>query len=256
MKRIASIVLAAFLTCGFCESAWAQMNRTEKITQRVPDELTAKDIKEMQFAAKKEVYKMNKEIEKIANKKFTNREKFIRDVRKRFINYCLPYFDITQDDNGNILEKKKNLGVVMEVASATGKDFTVKERLMRVYLYNLMRLNYKSVTIRTTDLVNMKSTKPDFIEYDKNGNEVYKCLVTYVQHLDAKTYENIDTGDLTTKTVECYITRIEILDINNQTDYTYSVKLGNVYVDKLEKTDPSKTIELLPDEDNLYYYTL
>ena len=137
----------------------------------------------------------------------------------------------------------------METATATKTSFTVAERLMRVYLYNLMRLNYRTVKITNTDFVNMKSTKPVLDHIDKDGNEVYKCLVVYVQRCEVETHERVHGIDDTTKIVEVYIKKIEILNAQNQIDYVFSIKLGDVLVESLEKTDPSKNIELLPDED-------
>ena len=117
---------------------------------------------------------------------------------------------------------------------------------MRVYFHNLVKLNYKTVDIKTTDAVNMKVTRPERMGLDKDGNMTYKCHVTYVHQFEYTTHENKTGGDRTTKIVECHITEIKILDINNQPDYIYDVKLGNIYVENLELIDSTRNVELIP----------
>ena len=46
---------------------------------------------------------------------------------------------------------------------------------------------------------------------------------------------------------------MEILNNINEPEIVFSIKLGDILVDKLEKTDPSKNIELIPDEELFLY---
>lgn len=253
MKRLATLALAAILTCGICESAFAQTNRATS-SQRKVGTLTERQKEDLKVAARKKVIHMAELIRKIANKeRYTNRERFIKDARWEFIKYCQPYFYEVKDENGNVLEKKKNDGVIMEIATATKESFSVYERLMRVYFYNLMKLNYKTVKITNTDFVNTKATNPEKIGEDEDGNEIYKCMVIYVQRFVAQTHEGKIINDDTTKVVEVYIKRMEILNNINEPEIVFSIKLGDILVDKLEKTDPSKNIELIPDEELFLY---
>lgn len=249
MKRLATLAFAAILTCGICESAFAQTGTMH----RHRSGLTDQEIKDLDLVARTKVFNLTNLIKKIANKRYTNREEFIKEARMDFINYCLPYFYEVKDASGKVLKRDKNLGVKMELATATKHGYTTYERLMRVYFYNLMKFNYKTVKITNTDIADMKTTKPKLHDYDKDGNEIYKCVVVYVQRFEGQTHDDRDFGEDTTKVVEVYIKKIEILDNNNEPTNSFSVKLGDILVDKLEKIDPSKNIELIPEEDILYY---
>lgn len=248
MKRIASILIAALLTCGICESAFAQGYRSNR-NQNIPDylKLSEKQMDDISDAAKLKVVDMNDLIIDMADKGIHNRKSLIPKAQDLFLEDCGEYDDVIVDKYGNVLQRTRNEGVRMELALGNPNNWTVKERLMRVYFHNLVLLNYKEVTITTTDVVNMKSTKPVFLKYDEEGNKVYKCLVTYIQQIQTVTHDNRKGGDRTTKTVECYVTEIAIpLSTNDEKDYTYMVELGNVLVDKLEKVDPTRNIELIP----------
>ncbi len=247
MKRITSIVFAIFLTCGFCESALAQMDRTEKKTYQPGHlKLTGEQMDDICDAAVLKVEELNEFIRKMASKRYRNRNKYIDPAKALFLEKCGPYDEVKFDERGNIIERKQNKGVSVELAWGRPSKFTLEERLMRVYFPRLVGFKYKSVDIITTDAVNMKVTRPEKMGLDKDGNMTYKCLVTYIQQFEYTTYENKTGGDRTTKIVECHITEIEILDINNQPDYTYDVKLGNIYVENLELIDPTRNVELIP----------
>ena len=129
----------------------------------------------------------------------------------------------------------KRNGVRIEVSSVTsGKTYP---KYLKLYLNGLANLKYPRVYIRTTDVNMIKTTKLKRVEGEKNK---FECTAFFAQEFIATTEDGkMIYGDVTYKSVKCYVFREEIEVIKpGQSPYEYIVLLGDV---KALETRPIKT---------------
>ena len=242
MKKIILSIVAAFMLCSLPECVFAQ----KKLKDVFP-ELSPKAIKDIETVVRRRVKDLNDNIADMANKdEYDDRTPFVEAAKLLFIHKCESYDEYIYNKDGSIKEIRQNEGVRMEVASL--HTMSVKDRLMRKYFENVVNFKYKAVYITSTDFAHMKTTTPQFLKYDENGNKVYTCTVTFVQKFHAVTNEGYVIEDITTKTVECTITEFEIIaDATGRVKSVFSVALGDVHVDKIEKVNKNDPNQLIPD---------
>ena len=114
-------------------------------------------------------------------------------------------------------------GVRIEVSSVTSGKKYPKE--LKLYLNGLANLKYPRVYVRTTDVNMIKTTKLKHV-----GGNKYECTAFFAQEFIATTEDGkMIYGDVTYKSVKCYVFREEIEVIKpGQSPYEYIVYLGDV----------------------------
>lgn len=186
--------------------------------------------------AKEKVKMLNDYISFIADpqKKIETRTYYKNEAQKLFIHNCDSYTEILEFTDGTKKEEIHKYGVTMGVASV--RNTTPRQKPMKQYFRGLMTMGYKSVTIETTDIADMRVSKLQPYGRDENGRMLYTCSVYFDQVFIGKRGDGGIYKDLTRKWVVCYVQVDQVLDEETgETKPEYMVQLGDVYVISIEK---------------------
>lgn len=185
--------------------------------------------------AKEKVKMLNDYISFIADprKKMETRAQYKGEAQKLFVHNCNSYTEILEFADGTKKEIHKD-GVTMGIASVRNR--TPRQKPMRQYLRGLMTMGYKSVTIETTDIADMRVSKLQPYGRDEDGRMLYICSVYFDQVFIGQRGDGGTYKDLTRKWVVCYVQVDEVLnEETGETKPEYMVRLGDVYVISVEK---------------------
>lgn len=186
--------------------------------------------------AKEKVKMLNDYISFIADpiKKVDTRTYYKEEAQKLFIHNCNSYTEILEFADGTKKEEIHKNGVTMGVASV--RNTTPRQKPMKQYFRGLMTMGYKSVTIETTDIADMRVSKLQPYGKDEEGRMLYICSVYFDQVFIGKTGDGRTYKDLTRKWVVCYVEVDHVFDEETgETKPEYMVRLGDVYVISVEK---------------------
>lgn len=215
-KIFISLLIALLVVSG---SAWAQ---------------TEQDMQVLKQHAKEKVKQLNDYISYMADphEKEGNRYFSKEQAQKLFINDCNQYKEIIEYKDGTKKEVWRE-GVTMEVASLRRR--TPRQRPMKEYFRGLINMTYKSVTIETTDIADMRVSKLQKYGVDENGKMLYICSVYFDQAFIGHRGDGGVYKDITHKWVVCYVQVDQVLDEKTGETYPeYMVKLGDVHVESIE----------------------
>lgn len=197
---------------------------------------SSQEIEVIKQRAKEKVKMLNDNISFIANprKKMDTRAYYKEEAQKLFIHGCNSYKEILEFANGTKKEEIHKDGVTMGVAST--RNTTPRQKPMKQYFRGLMTMGYKSVTIETTDIADMRVSKLQPYGKDENGRMLYTCSVYFDQVFIGQRGDGGTYKDLTRKWVVCYVQVDHVLDEETgETKPEYMVRLGDVYVISVEK---------------------
>lgn len=193
------------------------------------------DMKVLIERAKEKVKQLNDYVSFMANpQKDSKTRYFYKDqAQKLFINDCNKFKEIVEYKDGSKKEVWRD-GVTMEVASLRNR--TPRPKPMKEYFRGLITMTYKSVTIETTDIADMRVSKLQPYDKDENGKMMYICSVYFDQAFVGRRGDGGVYKDITHKWVVCYVQVDEVLDEETGDTYPeYMVKLGDVHVESIEK---------------------
>lgn len=181
--------------------------------------------------AKEEVKMLNDYISYLAdpiNKDKSTKLYYKEQAENLFIYACGPYSEKVEFKDGSVKTITHEDGVTMEVSST--KNTTPRTKPMTKYFNGLIYLSkiYKSVSIETTDVADMRVSK-----ITKRPDGKYECAVYFDQTFIGKRGDGTTYADITRKWVICYIEEIDTLDGKE-----YDTKLGDVHVISTEKIFP------------------
>lgn len=216
------IIFAFVLLCSFATSlAYGQ---------------SLQDMEIVKQRAKEKVKMLNDYISFIADpqKTMDTRTYYKEEAQKLFIHHCNSYTEILEFADGTKKEEIHKNGVTMGVASV--RNTTPRQKPMKQYFRGLMTMGYKSVTIETTDIADMRVSKLQPYGRDEDGKMLYICSVYFDQVFVGKSGDGRTYKDLTRKWVVCYVQVDQVLDEKTgETRPEYMVQLGDVYVISVEK---------------------
>lgn len=193
------------------------------------------DMEVLKQHAKEKVKQLNDYISYMAdpNEKVSNRNFSKEQAQKLFINDCERFKEIVEFEDGSKEEIWRD-GVIMEVASLRRR--TPRPRPMKEYFRGLINMTYKSVTIESTDMADMRVSRLQPYGRDENGEMMYVCTVHFEQVFHGVTPEGRKYEDVTRKWVVCYVQVDKVLDeTTGQTYPEYMVDLGDVHVESIER---------------------
>ena len=197
--------------------------------------LGEQDIKVLKERAAEKVGMMNKYIAFMADPKNDSDTRFYykEEAQKLFVNDCNPFTEIVEFEDGS-RETIRRESVTMQVASLRNK--TPRTKPMKEYFRGLIKMNYKSVKMESTDIADMRVSKLQPYGKDADGKQLYVCSVFFDQVFVGVTPEGRKSQDITHKWVVCYVQVDEIYDPETGDTYQeYMVRLGDVHVESIEK---------------------
>lgn len=151
-----------------------------------------------------------------------------------FINDCKSFKEVVKFKDGSEEVIKRDGGVTMQVSSTRRKMPSTK--LMTEYFYGLIRMNYKYVHMKTTEVDAMRVSRLRAYGKDQNGNQLFICSIYFDQVFVGITPEGRKYQDLTHKWAVCYVQVDEVIDPTTGDYYReYTVRLGDVNVISTEK---------------------
>lgn len=195
----------------------------------------AQEMAVLKERAKEKVAMMNRYIAYMADPRNPENTRFgyKEEAQNLFINKCNDYTEIVEFENGE-KETIQREGVTMQVASLKNK--TPRTKPMKSYFRGLIKMNYKSVNMESTDIADMRVSKLQPYGKDAEGNQLYICSVFFDQVFVGVTPEGRKYQDITHKWAVCYVQVDEVLDeTTGETYKEYMVSLGDVHVDSIEK---------------------
>lgn len=195
---------------------------------------TSQDMEVLKQRAKEKVKQLNDYISFMANpqKESKTRYYYKDEAQKLFINDCERFREIVEFKDGSKEEVWRD-GVTMEVASLRNRK--PRPRPMKEYFRGLINMSYKSVTIESTDIADMRVSKLQPYGKDENGKMLYVCSVYFDQLFIGLKGDGGKYIDITHKWVVCYVQVDEVLDPDTGETYPeYMVKLGDVHVESIE----------------------
>lgn len=183
---------------------------------------------------KEKVAMMNTYIAFMADPQKKNEARFYykEEAQNLFINNCNSFTEIVEfeDDEKETIQRD---GVTMQVASS--RNQTPRTKLMKEYFRGLIKMNYKYVRIKTTDIADMRVSKLQPYGRDGDGKQLYVCSVFFDQVFVGITPEGRKYQDITRKWVVCYVQVDEVLDERTGEIYSeYMVRLGDVHVESIK----------------------
>lgn len=196
---------------------------------------STQDMEVLKQRAKEKVKQLNDYISFMANPKKENKTRYYYkgEAQKLFINDCERFKEIVEYKNGSKEEVWRE-GVTMEVVSLRNRK--PRPRPMKEYFRGLITMTYKSVTIETTDIADMRVSKLQPYGKDEDGKMMYICSVYFDQAFIGRRGDGGVYKDITHKWVVCYVQVDEVLDEETGDTYPeYMVKLGDVHVESIEK---------------------
>ena len=197
--------------------------------------LGEQDIKVLKERAAEKVGMMNKYIAFIKKKKNDSDTRFYykEEAQKLFVNDCNPFTEIVEFEDGS-RETIRRESVTMQVASLRNK--TPRTKPMKEYFRGLIKMNYKSVKMESTDIADMRVSKLQPYGKDADGKQLYVCSVFFDQVFVGVTPEGRKYQDITHKWVVCYVQVDKVYDPETGDTYNeYMVRLGDVHVESIEK---------------------
>lgn len=195
---------------------------------------SAQDMEVLKQRAKEKVKQLNDYISFMANpqKESKTRYYYKGEAQKLFVNNCDRFKEIVEYKDGSKKEVWRE-GVTMEVASLRNRK--PRPKPMKEYFRGLITMTYKSVTIETTDIADMRVSKLQPYGKDENGKMMYICSVYFDQAFIGRRGDGGVYKDITHKWVVCYVQVDEVLDEETGETYPeYMVKLGDVHVESIE----------------------
>lgn len=187
--------------------------------------------KSLKLKAAQKVAQLNDYISFMADKGITvsDKQMYKDTAKKLFIKDCGPFMEIIEYNDGSKETINRN-GVIMEVVSLRNR--TPRKRPMLKYFDGLIQLNYKSIKIETTDIVDMEVTEPQKLD---DGN--YVCSVYFDQAWESRTREGGTYREITRKWVVCYIKEVTVIsnDEDKHDEKEYIIELGDVHVESIHK---------------------
>jgi hypothetical protein len=197
---------------------------------------TAKDMEILTLRAREKVGMLNDYIGFMANKSWNveTRSFYKEAAEGLFINNCDSYVEMIQIKNMNDTIKIEREGVTMDVSSTLNN--TIKTKLIKSYFEGLMRLNYKSVDIESTDIADMRVSRLRPYGKGENGNLRYICSVYFDQRFVGYRKDGGIYKDITHKWVVCFVDVDDVLDSDTgEIKQEYMVSLGDVHVQSTEE---------------------
>ena len=191
---------------------------------------SAQDMEVLKQRAKEKVKQLNDYISFMANPQKASKTRYFykEQAQKLFINDCDRFKEIVEYKDGSKEEVWRD-GVTMEVAFLRNR--TPRPRPMKEYFRGLITMTYKSVTIETTDIADMRVSKLQPYGKDENGKMMYICSVYFDQAFVGRRGDGGIYKDITHKWVVCYVQVDDVLDEKTGETYPeYMVKLGDVHV--------------------------
>ena len=195
---------------------------------------SAQDMEVLKQRAKEKVKQLNDYVSFMANPQKANKTRYFykEQAQKLFINDCERFKEIVEYKDGSKEEVWRD-GVTMEVVSLRNRK--PRPRPMKEYFRGLITMTYKSVTIETTDIADMRVSKLQPYGKDENGKMMYICSVYFDQAFVGRRGDGSVYKDITHKWVVCYVQVDDVLDEETEETYPeYMVKLGDVYVESIE----------------------
>ena len=184
--------------------------------------------------AKEKVKQLNDYISFMANPQKESKTRYFYkgEAQKLFINDCERFKEIVEYKDGSKDEVWRE-GVTMEVVSLGNRK--PRPKPMKEYFRGLITMTYKSVSIETTDIADMRVSKLQPYGKDENGKMMYICSVYFDQAFIGRRGDGGIYKDITHKWVVCYVQVDEVLDEETGDTYPeYMVKLGDVHVESIE----------------------
>lgn len=192
------------------------------------------DMEVLKERAKEKVRQLNEDISFMANPQIDNKSRYgwKAEAQKLFINDCERFKEIVEYKDGSKEEVWRE-GVTMEVASLRNRR--PRPRPMKEYFRGLITMTYKSVTIETTDIADMRVSKLQPYGKDENGKMMYVCSVYFDQAFIGRRGDGGIYKDITHKWVVCYVQVDDVFDETTGKTYPeYMVRLGDVHVESIE----------------------
>ena len=195
---------------------------------------SSQDMEVLKQRAKEKVKQLNDYISFMANPQKPSKTRFYYkgEAQKLFINNCERFKEIVEYKDGTKEEVWRE-GVIMEVASLRNRK--PRPKPMKEYFRGLITMGYKSVTIETTDIADMRVSKLQPYGKDENGKMMYICSVYFDQAFIGRRGDGGVYRDITHKWVVCYVQVDDVYDEETGDTYPeYMVKLGDVHVESIE----------------------
>ena len=196
---------------------------------------TAQEMEMLKQRAKEKVKILNDNISFMANpqKEIKTRYRYKDAAQRLFINDCNPYTEIVQYRDGH-KETVHRDGVKMETASLRNKIPVSKP--MKEYFRALINMTYKTVSIESTDIADMRVSRLQPYGKDENGKTLYVCSVYFEQSFIGYRREGRAYKDITHKWCVCYVTKDEVYDEETgEYETEYIISLGDVHVESIQK---------------------
>ena len=216
MKVIWALLLMAFIPCA----SYSQ---------------TTQDLKVLKDRVKEKVFILNNKIAFMADPTMDKKDRIDskESAQRLFVNDCMPFIEIVdfKDGTQDVISRK---GVNMQVSSTRSEKPSTK--LMPIYFYGLINMNYKYVTMTSSDIDDMEVSTLQPYGRDQNGNMLYTCSVFYFQTFVGVTPEGRKYADITKKRIVCYVQVEEVLnEKTGEMKPEYMVRLGDVFVISTKK---------------------
>lgn len=195
---------------------------------------SSQDIEVLKQRAKEKVKQLNDYISFMANPQKDSKTRYYykAEAQKLFINDCERFKEIVEYRDGSKEEVWRE-GVTMEVASLRSRK--PRPKPMKEYFRGLITMTYKSVTIETTDIADMRVSKLQPYGRDEDGKMMYICSVYFDQVFVGRRGDGGVYKDITHKWVVCYVQVDEVLNEETGDTYPeYMVRLGDVHVESIE----------------------
>ena len=194
------------------------------------------DMEVLKQRAKEKVKQLNDYISFMANPQKDSKTRYFYkgEAQKLFINNCERFKEIVEYRDGSKEEVWRE-GVTMEVASLRSRK--PRPKPMKEYFRGLITMTYKSVTIETTDIADMRVSKLQPYGRDEDGKMMYICSVYFDQVFVGRRGDGGFYKDSTHTWVVCYVQVDEVLNEETGDTYPeYMVRLGDVHVESIETT--------------------
>ena len=158
-----------------------------------------------------------------------------KEAQDLFINKCNDYTEIVEFENGE-KETIHRSGATIQVASLRYKPPRIKA--IKDYFRGLLQMNYRSVTIESVDIADMRMSKLQPYGKDSNGKQLYIFSVYFDQVITGVTSEGREYKDISHKWVVCYINENDYIGcVTGEIlpDAESKIKYGDVHVNSIEK---------------------
>lgn len=191
--------------------------------------------KHLESHTKEKIAMMNRYIAYMADPRNSESTRFAyrEEAQNMFINECNKFTEIIEYKNGE-RDTIQREGVAIQVTSPLRNTPQIK--LIKDYFRGLIKLNYKSVKIGSTDIADIRISNLQPYGEDENGNPLYVCSIFFDQVFIGVTPEGRKYQDIAHKWVVCNVQVDEVLDeTTGETHKEYMYSLGDVHVDSLEK---------------------